>query len=181
MSLLIKPQTYIKQGTIVDGVPWPFDPKPLGIILSNPCDLELGKASYLLIASLIPAKETLQYSREFINKIDPTNYTLKQRQWNSLKDIIVNYIHNKNIARYFFINPNNVITAPYLFIDFQHLLSIPIDGKETLISIAQLPSPYAEQMIVHFSSYISRIGVDRINDEKTEEIINEIASPYHRG
>jgi hypothetical protein len=183
MSSLVSPNTYITQGTIVDNVPWSLDPAPLGIVLSNPCDLEWGKASFILIASLVPAQDTLQLSKEFKGKVSSANarFELTRSTWESLNSMIENYVHNKNVTRYFFINPKDVIDAPLLFVDFQNLITIPIENKENLAIIAQLPSPYIEKMIVHFSSYISRIGVDRISDERTKSFIQEIALPYYSG
>lgn len=183
MSSLINHNNIITQGTVIDNVPWSLDPAPLGIVLSNPCDLEWGKASFLLVASLISAQDILQLSKEFKSKINTANIRkeLTKSNWESLNNMIESYVHNKNVTRYFFINPKNVIDAPLLFVDFQNLITIPIENNIYLTIEAQLPSPHTEKMMIHFSSYISRIGVDRINEESTKVFIQEIASPFSRG
>jgi hypothetical protein len=183
MIFVKEPSEQIKQGMIIDQIPWPFDGlKPLGIILSNPCDLEHDKASYLVIAALIPARETLQLSKEFKNKIQGVgeDYQLKgNKQWKGLTELIENFIHNKNIVRYYFIDPRPIIEAPLFFVDFQLILSIPIYKSTALDKVAQLSSPFVEQMIIHFASYTSRIASDRVDNSQAEEIITKIANPYH--
>jgi hypothetical protein len=63
-------------------------------------------------------------------------------------------------------------------VDFQFVLSIPIVEIEKLNKIAQLSSPFVEQMIVHFSSYTSRIAVDRCETPQKDEIISKLIEPY---
>ncbi|MDK2977991.1 MAG: hypothetical protein PWP52_705 [Bacteroidales bacterium] len=181
MSWLVKEENnIITQGTVLDNIPWELDPAPLGIVLSNPCDLEWGKASYLLVASLVPAKETIQMSKEFKQKVESAkDYVISKTKWKSFEVYLKQFINNQNIARYYFIDPTNAIEAPLLFVDFQHLLTIPIFKKDNLEIVAKLPSPHTEKMISHFSSYISRIGVDRENKEDAEALINQLAAPYH--
>jgi hypothetical protein len=183
MIFVREPSEQIKQGMIVDQIPWFFDgPKPLGIVLSNPCDLEHDKASYLLVAALIPAKETLQLTKEFQNKIQGVgeDYLLKgNKQWKGLTELIENFIHNKNIVRYYFIDPRPIIKAPLFFVDFQLILSIPISESAVLDKVAQLSSPFVEQMIIHFASYTSRIASERVDNSQAGEIITKIVEPYH--
>ena len=76
-------------------------------------------------------------------------------------------------------NHTKVIKAPLFFVDFQHIITIPIDKKDTLETVAKLPSPFREKMIMHFSSYISRIGVDRENMDELDSLITDLADPYY--
>jgi hypothetical protein len=64
------------------------------------------------------------------------------------------------------------------FVDFQLIISIPIDNASALQKIAQLSSPYVEQMIMHFSSYTSRIATDRMDNPQVEEILTLLSDPY---
>jgi len=180
MTFVKAPAEQIRQGMIVDQIPWDIDgPKPLGIILSNSCDLEHNKASFLLIAALIPAKETLQASNEFQDKIQGSgDYQLSKKQWDSLYRLIENYIHYKNIVRYYFIDPRPVIEEPMFFVDFQFIISVPFDKSSLLDRVAQLSSPFVEQMITHFTAYTSRIASERYDDFQSEEVVTKIAEPY---
>jgi len=70
------------------------------------------------------------------------------------------------------------LIAPFFFVDFQLLLSEPEEIKNKVMVLAKLPSPHREKMIFHFSSYISRVGVERFNNERTGEIIEELSYPF---
>ena len=181
MAWLTDQNGKLTQGTVIDNVDWGNGVNPLSIVMSNPCDLEYGKASFLLVAALIPANNTLQITKEFQNKVTSANANkqLSKGSWKALFDYLASFIHNKNIVRYFTIDPNEIIDSDVLFVDFQLLKSIPISQIEGLNLIAQLPSPFVEKMITHFASYISRIGVDRVSEERQKTMTIEIASPYH--
>lgn len=169
----------LTQGVVVDNVPFGLNPNPLGIILSNPCDLEWNKASYILIASLIPAKDTIQSSSEFKQRVlNVTDNKLGKDKWKKLAAYISQFVHNVNIMRYFFVDPSKVFQAPSFFVDFQHIVTVPISSSNNLDPVGFLPSPHREKMIMHFSSYISRIGVDRVDDSSNDSLIAELAQPY---
>lgn len=181
MSWLEANTGMLTQGTVVDGVDWGEGKcNPLSIVLSNPCDLEHEKASFIMLAALIPASDTIQESKEFKEKIASANAncSLVKKKWDSLSNFLESYVLNKNVVRYFFINPKDVIDVPPLLIDFQLIKTIPFNEKNKLDLVAQLPSPFKEKMIVHFSSYISRIGVERSNPFEITSLITNLASPY---
>ncbi len=167
------------QGSVLDGVDWGLgESNPLSIVLSNECDLINDKASYIVVAALVSAKTTIINSKEYISRIEGYNRgEVGKDKWKKLKDFIDGYIYNKGITRYFFINPRPILEAPFLFVDFQHITSIPFIECKDLETIAQLPSPYKEQMMVQFASYTARIPVDR--DEDTSLIVEEIVEPIH--
>ncbi|MCC5906194.1 MAG: hypothetical protein JJU13_08315 [Balneolaceae bacterium] len=171
----------ITQGTIVDNVPWEMEEAPLGIVLTNACDVEWNKASYLLIASLLPAKDILQNSTEFeqITQSADEENKLSKTKSNSLGSFLRDFIHNTNIVRYFFIDPTPVYPSlPHFFVDFQHLITIPYSEKINLSTIAQLDSPHREKLILHFSSYVSRIAVDRIDKETYQDTLRALSEPF---
>ena len=171
----------LSQGTIVDNVEWGLNPNPLGVVLSNACDLEWDKASFILIACLIPAGETIQLSKEFIDKRGDvlSDNTISRSRWETLTKYLTGYIHNVNINRYFFVDPTKVIDCPYLLVDFQKLLTIPVEQKESLMIVGNVPSPHKEKMIMHFASYVSRIGVDRVDQDQTALISTSMLNPLH--
>lgn len=173
----------ITQGSIVDGIDWGYgEYNPLSIVLSNACDIDHGKCSFLMVIALLPAAETLSESKEFKNKTENANakHELTKKSWKSLYDFLSSYIHNKNICRYYFFDPQPILDAPLLVADFQMIKSVSIDQISHLENIAQLSSPYIEQMILHFASYTARIPSDRVEQEIEEKLINELALPYHK-
>ena len=152
----------LHQGAVLYGVDWGVENSPLSIILSSECDILNDKAAFLIVAMLLPAKETLTQSKEYINKASAANDDiLPAKAWKSLCEFFESYIYNKGITRYYFIDPKDAIDAPYLLADFQHITSIPIESAKGLEIVAQLPSPFKEQMVVQFASYTARIPVER--------------------
>ncbi|RHU24313.1 MULTISPECIES: hypothetical protein [Parabacteroides] len=179
MSWLKNPEKEITQGSIIDGIEWGMGDDPLSIVLSNPCDLEHGKASFLIVAALLPANETISMSKEFLSRInDVESFELPRKRWTSLSNYLLDIIHNKVIIRYFFIDPSDVIDSPSLLVDFQLVRSVPISRKKDLKYIAQLPDPFKEQMIMHFAAYTSRIAVNRVDNFRESQLILELAKPY---
>ena len=155
----------LHQGSVLYGVDWGAEFNPLSIVLSSECDILNDKASFLIVATLLPAKETLTQSKEYINKAGAAkDDILPSKAWKSLCDFLEGYIYNKGITRYYFIDPRDAIDAPYLLADFQHVTSVSIDVARKLDIVAQLPSPFKEQMVVQFASYSARIPVERDPD-----------------
>lgn len=169
----------ITQGAILYGVDWGLEPNPLSIVLTNECDFVNGNASFVIVAALVAAKETITESEDYKNKTQGiTSEEIGKSKWDVLRKFLEKYIYNKGVTRYYFIDPAEAIEAPYFFVDFQHLQSIPIESVEDLEVVAQLPSPFKEQMMVQFASYTARIPVDRADD--ITSIVDNIISPLKR-
>jgi len=165
---------------VLDGIPWGIEQPPLGIVLTSTCDLELGKADFLTLAALKPAKAILHASKEFRGKVQGfKGNELTRPAWDSLVQRLKNYIHNADIGRYFFIEAGDALGLQPLFADFQHLVSVPVERAPEFMVRATLASPYREKLITHFSAYSSRIGVDRITDSEADGLVSFLAEPYH--
>ena len=179
MAHLIEGTNTIAQGAVLYGVDWGLNPNPLSIVLSNECDLVNGKASFIIVAALVAAKETITESEEYKNKTQGiTGNLVGKGKWDVLKKFLDGYIYNKGVTRYFFIDPADALDAPCFLADFQHIQSIPIEDTDTLSVVAQLPSPFKEQMMVQFASYTARIPVEREDD--TTKIIESIIDQLKR-
>lgn len=179
MAYLVEGVDSIAQGSVLLGVDWGLNPNPLSIVLSNECDLINGKASYIIVAALVAAKETITESEEYKNKVQGiTDNELSKGKWDTLKKFLDGYIYNKGVTRYYFIDPAEAIDAPCFLVDFQHIQSIPIEDTDCLEVVASLPSPFKEQMMVQFASYTARIPVDRESD--TTAIIEGLIDPLKR-
>lgn len=179
MAHLVQGSGTIAQGSILFGVNWGLDPNPLSIVLTNECDIVNGKASYIIVAALVGAKDTITESKEYKDKTEGVvNNEVKNKTWKTLQNFLNGYIYNKNVTRYYFIDPGEAIEVPYLLVDFQHIQSIPIESIDSYDVVAQLPTPFKEQMMVLFASYTARIPVDR--EEDTTKIIENLIEPYKR-
>lgn len=175
-----EPKDQITQGTIVDGVDWGRgENNPLSIVMSNACDLEHGNSNFLLVAALESATDVLQHTDEFkgLTK-DANNNELSKKQWKSLSNFLLNYIHNKNVCRHFFFDPRPIIDMDCLVVDFQQIKSIEIGNTSSLSIEGQMNHPFVEQMMMRFTSYTSRIPVDRVNNEMENIYIHELAFGY---
>ncbi len=181
MDMISEASESITQGSIVDGVDFGFgENNPLGIILSNACDFLNDKMGFVLIASLVSAKDVILDSKEFKNKVEGVgeDHKLSKTKWGKVKPFLDDYILNKGVSRYYYINMEPVLESPSLFVDFQHIVSIPYDQINELDNVAQLNSPYREQMMVQFASYTARIPIDRIND--TTDLARNLIEPEYR-
>lgn len=176
-----EPGEHITQGTIVDGVDWGRgEYNPLSIVMSNACDLEHGNSNFLLVAALESAVDVLQETDEFRGKVKDANDNkeLTKNQWKSLGNFLLNYIHNKNVCRHFFFDPRPTIDMDCLVVDFQQVKSIEMDKVASLSLEGQMNHPFVEQMMMRFTSYTSRIPVDRVDSDMENKYINELAQGY---
>ena len=104
---------------------------------------------------------------------------LTRDAWDSLVKRLKGFIHNAGIERYFLVEAEGALGLNPLFADFQHLVSIPIETARAFPVRAALASPYREKLIMHFSAYSARIGVDRMGEEDAEALTAFLAEPYH--
>ncbi len=171
---------HITQGTIVDGVDWGRENSPLSIVMSNACDLEHEHSNFLLVAALERAADVLQHTKEFRAYVNDANENgeLSKKQWKSLENFLLNYIHNKNVCRHFFFDPRPTIDLDCLVVDFQQIKSIDMDKVPSLEVVGQMNHPFIEQMMMRFTSYTSRIPVDRVDSNMEKIYINELAEGY---
>lgn len=75
MQWVVGARENITQGSIVSGVDWGRGEEipVLSIVLSNACDFEHDKLSFLIVAALVPAKETLMSTKEYKGKVESAN------------------------------------------------------------------------------------------------------------
>ena len=170
----IEERVVLNQGSVVDKLPWNFNPAPLGLVLTNECDFDLDKASYVTVAALVNAHDVLHASKEFN---DMEAGPLSRKQWNGLTKRLKRWIHNTEIRRYFLVDAS-CLELPPLFADFQNLLTVPTRDARRCQVVAELPTPYREKCIMHFASYVSRIPVDRVGTVGEERLVAELARPY---
>ena len=184
MQWVIEKKGNITQGSIVSGVDWgrSEDNPALSIVLSNACDFEHDKLSFLIVAALVPAKDTLMATKEYKSKVIDAdeNKGLTRKMWDSFITYLMNFIHNKVISRYFFLDPSPVIDAPLLLVDFQQILSLDVDEMSDLINEGQLDHPHVEKMMAQFVGYTGRIPSNRVDNLQEATYLQELRGEYHR-
>ena len=179
MSVLLPPTGHVNQGSVLNDLPWRLENAPLGIALTNACDLEHDKADFVTLAALKPAKAIIQSSREFRNKVEEADGArIGRKAWNSLAVLVRDFIHNASIRRYYLLDPRSQLEIDLVLVDFQHLISIPIEHARGLPQVAVLPSPDRENLVVHYAAYSSRVGVFRQPDDQVTELTELLTEPY---
>ena len=184
MQWVVEARENITQGSIVSGVDWGRgeDDPALSIVLSNACDFEHDKLSFLIVAALVPAKETLMSTKEYKSKVEPADEekALKKKPWESFVTYLTSFIHNINVGRYYFFDPTPVIEAPLLLVDFQQVRSLDVDVMDTLTNEGQLDHPHIEKMMAHFVGYTGRVPTDRADSPMEATYLEELRGDYHK-
>lgn len=147
------------------------DDSPLHIILSNACDLEHGKCSFIVLAALVPAVEVIKANKEYS---EISNGELSGKQGKRLRKLVERFVYNKDVSRYYFIDPSAVLDSEALFVDFQNIKSVRISEATEGEVVAKLRSPLVEQMMMHFVSYVARIPSDRADDDYISRLIDRL-------
>ncbi len=147
------------QGTILYGVDFGYgENNPLCVVLSNACDFEHDKLSFIVLAILDPAKETLRNSKEVCAVFKDKEFdALTSGEKKSLHNIYIDKIYNKSIGRYYFFDPRPIIDMDPLLVDFQHVYSVDynkikknIDNGKIKI-LGKINHPFVEQMMMQLS------------------------------
>lgn len=184
MQWVVDAKENITQGSIVSGVNWGRgeDSPVLSIVLSNACDFEHDKLSFLIVAALVPAKETLMATKEYKSKVESADEKngLKTKTWNSFVAYLKSFVHNTGVGRYFFFDPNPVIDAPLLLVDFQQILSLDIDIINDLSNEGQLDHPHIEKLMAHFIGYTGRVPTDRVDSPQEATYLQVLRGDYHK-
>jgi len=172
----------LTQGTILYGVDFGYgEYNPLCIVLSNACDFENDKLSFIILAILVPAKETLRNSKEVCAIYKEKEWAdLTRREKDAICNIYTDKIHNKSIGRYYFFNPKPIIDMDPLLVDFQHVRSFEystfkksVDNGKIQV-LGRLDHPFVEQMMMQYAGYTGRVPSDRLSSEKVQELINTL-------
>lgn len=168
----------LTQGTILHGVDFGYgEYNPLCIVLSNACDFEHDKLSFVLLAVLDPAKETLENSKEvkaLIGENGIEGMTKKSKE--ALLKLYSEKINNKTIGRYYFMDPKPVIDMDPLLVDFQHVISFDYDKLKAFVDngkiviLGRMNHPFVEQMMLQYVGYTGRVPSDRVTPEEEAEL-----------
>lgn len=132
--------------------------KSFWVLLTPVCDLvshkgKPPKAEKVILSECLSLKSQIEYQEWNGNKDD------KGKKANLSK-----LISNDRVIqpeRFFYLPA--VLNIPDLVVDFQRLLSIPLDDLKNLVHIASLDSPYAEALLSRFTRYYGRIGTPDLN------------------
>ena len=175
----------ITNGSVVEGVNWGQIGEAieggegiLGIVLSNSCDFENHKIGFVIVAGLVDAQSTFTRTKEFKNLTQKADgKSLSQKQKEKIKDFFENAIYNTKASRYYTVYPAKEMESllPVLAVDFQMLVSIPLTQIESLEGVAELRTPYREEMMHRFTAYTGRVPVEIDAQEDIDNVVKRLA------
>lgn len=158
----------IDQGVIIDSVYfYGLDQNHKGFVLTPACDFAQNKAELVQICALLPAPLLIGNLRTTI---------WSRQNLSNVRGNIKNIIKQK-IPRYHWLSPPSEISTA-LVADFQIITSIPFVELENLPLLAELNSPFREQIPARYSAYMGRVGTPDFNrntiDGWTDSIVSEL-------
>lgn len=126
------------------------------VLLTPSCDIDKGKAEWMLFARCLLLSEQPEYVEFAQNPGD-------RKAKGKIKSLLNDNREGKQPERFKFLP--SVIDLPDMVVDFQQLMAITLDEFNSLKEqgklerIASLDSPYAEALIARFTRYFGRLGV----------------------
>jgi CheY-like chemotaxis protein len=130
------------------------------VLLTPSCDIDKGKAEWMLFARCLLLSEQPEYVEYAQNPGD-------RKAKGKIKSLLNDNREGNQPERFKFLP--GVIDLPDMVVDFQQLTAISLDefnslkGQGQLERIASLDSPYAEALIARFTRYFGRVGVPALN------------------
>lgn len=128
------------------------------IILTPSCDLVERKGKVKSEKILMAGTTLLRDTEEYNSYKDSTEDTSR----NKSKGNIMGIIKNAN-PRFFFLPGTFFI--PNLRVDFQNIISMPLDELKKFNKIAKLDNPFSQSMIAAYIRYYTRIGHEDIDSD----------------
>jgi hypothetical protein len=175
-----KPPSAIDQGVIVEGVFFYATSEFLpGFILTPACDLEQGKAELVLSCA---GRDPLELVKDFLTgdwarlglstpegEIVSTLSGKKSRRLRHNIDELM----TQRYPRYHWLDPLPG-TQRALVLDFQMLSTLATDELKNSKLLAQLRSPFREQVPARYAAYVGRVGVPDTSEEDLKRSIDAL-------
>jgi hypothetical protein len=154
----------IDQGLILDGVYfYAIDEVRPAFVLTPACDIAQQKADFLQVSAVWEAREVLQEFvqdpwRKHLSKADGTllNGPLSKNKEDWLVDRIKELIAQR-FQRWHWLAPIPGTASP-LVIDFQLVQSVSFPDLTHARILAELASPFREQVPARYAAYMGRVG-----------------------
>ncbi len=128
-----------------------IDESCFGLVLTPTCDFAQNKAEFIQLCALFPAWEFV--TSLLHNEWSKFNVPSKKAEVKSkIKDII-----KQKLPRYHWFSPLQSLLPPFIG-DFQITTSLTLKDLESQEMIAELESPYREQVPSRYSAYMGRVG-----------------------
>lgn len=155
-----------------------LDATRLGLVLTPACDIAQSKAVYVQVCALFPAWEfissLLRNDWSNIGALDGKgNLRPLAELSNSKKSDLLGKIKQlvgQRFPRYHWFAPFPGDSEP-LVGDFQNVTSLPVAEVAKLEVVAELLSPYREQVPARYAAYMGRVGTPDFEDTSIQQWI----------
>lgn len=137
-----------------------------GVVVTPTCDIEQGKCDYVQVCALWDAWEVvdglLHGAWSGMKLVQPSGALaagpLGKDKRSNLEGQIRRLV-TQQFSRYHWLNPPPGTTVPRI-VDFQQLASIGINEVAGSTIVAELRSPYREQLCARYAAYMGRVGTE---------------------
>ncbi len=159
---------------IKNWLPWWIDDKEHPIVILTPtCDIARDKVEHHRFTVLQPLPLFfLTLCQEVFGKDPIVLPNISQTRKNKIKSKLDRAIKN-SWPRYHFLPTAKGVFKTNRIIDFEVVVSVPINTFSTKLRIARLKSPYKEELIHRYSHHTMRIGTEDLAKDNIDQIITE--------
>lgn len=160
---------HVDQGVILHDVYfYSSDAKHYGLVLTPTCDFAHDKVEAVQLCALRPAWDVIRdlLSDEWAS-LNPPSSSGKIKD---LRSRIESIVKNK-LPRYHWFAPLPNTEVP-LIGDFQYITSLQFEEAKNLGIVAELVSPYREQVPARYAAYMGRVGTPDYETASVESWIN---------
>ncbi len=164
------PPAELQQGVIAREVYfWSVDRFSLGIALTPACDFEQGKVELVTFCSVLDAVPVLSklLAKDLADDSGNRSNRVSKNKLGRVKSAIEQVIKRRWL-RFHWLAPLLDSQTPQL-VDFTIVTSLPMSEAADLECIAQLRSPYKEEVSARYSAYLGRVGIPDFTEEELSE------------
>jgi len=173
----------VDQGDIIfpvrvkDWLPWWKDNDDYPIVILTPtCDIAKNKATHHRFSVLEPLPLVLlRIYQEVVGPPDPKEHFISKKKNDKFQGKITSIIQN-SFPRYHYLQSDGDLIKTDRIVDFEVVISVPIDTFSDRKRVARLISPYREQLIHRYTHHGMRIGTPDTPRSKIISIINDFYS-----
>ena len=149
-----------------------------GLVVTPRCDVEQQKADFLTVCAVKDAESTVRslLAGGWSKMLDPEGQLMDSPGRNKMSDLRANLVRlmRQEIPRFQWLPP--YAPRPSSLADFQLVQSFQHDELQGIDRLAQLGSPYAEQVLARYVAYMGRVGVNDPSEAELTALVEQLVS-----
>ncbi len=172
---LDKPSGKIDQAVIVESVYFYATDETLpGLVVTPTCDFEHGKCELAHVCAVREVQDKVRQllggSWKNLGLVQASGALAAGPIGTTAQKALSNKIHEiaeHRFPRYNWLSPLPGRSAP-MIVDFQEMQSVTIEELEGAKVLAELVSPFREEVAARYSAYMGRVGTPDLKDEDVD-------------